>query len=162
MTDTRPGGSLAQTAEAVTRRKRPLSTGSKIVKILPGFAFVLFIYVMISLAVPDVRSIVFQFGNYAFSWVEAILVFAAMAAIFELLRVSKPGIDNTIEAIGMGAVFVLFLVLFILAATGSMGQGLFGTTEFAILTFISLSQTIVAFMINARTLKRTIDYGGGE
>lgn len=162
MTEPRHSGPLSATAAADFIRGRPLSTGAKLMKVTPGFIFVLIVYTIITLAVPDIRATVISFGNYQFAWIEAILLVAAMTAIFELLRVSKPGIDNTLEAIGMGAVFVLYLVLFILAAAGVMGRELYGTTEFATLTFISLSQMVVAFIVNARTLKRTIDYSGGE
>lgn len=161
MTEPRHSGPLSAAA-ASSVKVRPLSGGAKLFKMTPGFIFVFMIYTIITITVADVRATVFTFGNYQFAWIEAILLFAAMTAIFELLRVSKPGFDNTLEAIGMGAVFVLYLVLFILASADVVGQSLYGTTEFATLTFISLSQMIVAFIVNARTLKRTIDYSGGE
>jgi hypothetical protein len=162
MTEARHAGPMSAQAAAAVSKRTPLSAGAKIMKATPGFIFVLIVYTIITLFVPDVRVTAISLGNYDFAWIEAILLIATMTAIFELLRVSKPGIDNTIEAIGMGAVFVLYLMLFILAAAGVMGQQLYGTTEFATLTFVSMSQMVVAFLINARTLKRTIDYSGGE
>lgn len=153
-------GSLAQTVAATSEKaSRVKSIGKTILSWFPGFALVLVVYTILAMSV-DMHSTFAKIGNYKFSWLSCLWLVASMTSIFELLRVSKPGIDNTREAIAMGAIFVVFLVILVLASTGVIGEKTYGTTEFAAMTVISLAQTIVAFMINARTLKRTIDHSG--
>jgi len=88
------------------------------------------------------------------------MVGAAMMAMAEQLRVSHPGVDNTIEAILMGAVAGGQVLLFALGAAGVKTLAMFNNTEFLMLTLISMTQAIVAILINARTLRRTIGVGG--
>jgi hypothetical protein len=130
--------------------------------IIPLFTFLLLFYVVIELSVENVRSVIFTVGSYSLTWVEIIYLCATVMAMAELLRVSKPGIDNTKEALFMGGIWVVYLVLFLLGATRIEMLRIFNNTEFLILTLIGLSQVILAFMINARTLKRTIDYTGDD
>ena len=87
------------------------------------------------------------------------MVGAAMMAMAEQLKVSHPGIDNTIEAILMAALAVVQVLLFALGAAGVRYLGIFNTTEFLMLTLIGMTQAIVAILINARTLRRTIGVG---
>jgi hypothetical protein len=87
------------------------------------------------------------------------MVGAAMMAMAEQLRVSHPGIDNTIEAILMAAIAGVQVLLFALGATDVKNLGIFNNTEFLMLTLISMTQAIVAILINARTLRRTIGVG---
>jgi hypothetical protein len=54
---------------------------------------------------------------------------------------------------------VLQLVLWVLGAAKVGIFHIFSTTEFLELTFISLAAAIVAVLINARTLRRTIGVG---
>jgi len=91
--------------------------------------------------------------------VEVLLVGAAMMAMAEQLRVSHPGIDNTIEAILMAAIAALQVLLFALGAAGVSPLRIFNNTEFLMLTLISMTQAVVAILINARTLRRTIGVG---
>jgi hypothetical protein len=56
----------------------------------------------------------------------------------------------------MGAIAVLQIVLFALAAAGVPRLAMFNNTEFLLLTVINVAQTVVAFQINAATLMRTI------
>ena len=150
-------------AAAVAHNERPRDGKvKKVLRFLPGFFYLFVFYVVVAVSVNDVRAPFLSFGPYALSWVEVLLILGAIISLFELMRVSKPGIDNTYEAIGMGGVFVLYLIFFVLASSGQSSLRIFGNTEFLTLLVISLSQTIVAFIINARTLKRTIDYTGGE
>jgi hypothetical protein len=102
-----------------------------------------------------------QWGEYHLSWVEVLMVGAAMMAMAEQLRVSTPGVDNTIEALLMGAIAGVQVLLFALAASGVKPLSIFNNTEFLMLTVISLTQAVVAVLINARTLRRTIGVGGG-
>jgi hypothetical protein len=78
----------------------------------------------------------------------------------EQLRVSTPGVDNTIEALLMGAIAGVQVLLFALGTAGVKPLAMFNNTEFLMLTLISLTQAIVAVLINARTLRRTIGVGG--
>jgi hypothetical protein len=88
-------------------------------------------------------------------------VAAAMMAIAEQLKVSHPGIDNTLEAIFMAAIAGLQVLLFALGVAGVRYLGIFNTTEFLLLTLISLTQAVVGLFINARTMRRTIDVSSG-
>jgi hypothetical protein len=95
--------------------------------------------------------------GYHISWVEVLLVAAAMMAIAEQLKVSHPGIDNTIEAILMAAIAAVQVLLFALGAAGVKYLGIFNNTEFVMLTLISMTQAVIGVLINARTLRRSID-----
>jgi hypothetical protein len=68
---------------------------------VPGFLYILALYVAGSFIVPDPRASWELWDGYHLSWVEVLLVAAAMMAIAEQLKVSHTGIDNTIEAILM-------------------------------------------------------------
>ena len=87
------------------------------------------------------------------------MVGAAMMAMAEQLRVSHPGMDNTIEAILMAAIAGVQVLIFSLGAAGVKALDIFNNTEFLMLTLISMTQAVVAIMINARTLRRTIGVG---
>jgi hypothetical protein len=135
-----------------TRRANPL-------KYIPGFLYILIFFVVGKLIFADPRATLIQWGEYNLSWVEVLLVCAAMMAMAEQLRVSHPGVDNTIEAILMGAIAAVQVLLFALGAAGVRPLALFNNTEFLMLTVISLTQAVVAILINARTLRRTIGVG---
>lgn len=151
-----PDGARANKASAAylstVERARPL-------KYVPGFAYVLVLYVIGKLLFPDPRATLLHWGEYHLSWVEVLMVGAAMVAMAEQLRVSHPGIDNTVEAILMAAMAVAQVLLFALGAAGVKNLDIFNNTEFLMLTLISITQAIVAIMINARTLRRTIGVG---
>jgi hypothetical protein len=128
-------------------------------KYVPGFAYILVLFVAGKLIFPDPRATLVQLGEYHLSWVEVLMVGAAMMAMAEQLRVSHPGIDNTIEAILMAAIAGVQVLLFALAAADVRPLRIFNNTEFLMLTLISMTQAIVAILINARTLRRTIGVG---
>ena len=86
-----------------------------------------------------------QWNGYHLSWVEVLLVVAAMMAMAEQLRVSHPGIDNTIEAILMAAIAGVQVLLFALAAADVRPLGIFNNTEFLMLTLISMTQGLLRF-----------------
>jgi hypothetical protein len=65
----------------------------------------------------DPRATLVQWGEYHLSWVEVLLVAAAMMAMAEQLWVSHPGIDNTIEATLMGAIAGIQVLLFALGGS---------------------------------------------
>ena len=126
---------------------------------VPGFLFILALYIAGKFIFPDPRATLVQWGEYHLSWVEVLMVGAAMMAMAEQLKVSHPGIDNTIEAILMAALAVVQVLLFALGAAGVRYLGIFNNTEFLMLTLIGMTQAIVAILINARTLRRTIGVG---
>jgi len=133
--------------------------GGRLLKYVPGFAYILVLYVAGKLMFPDPRATLVRWDGYHLSWVEVLMVGAAMMAMAEQLRVSHPGVDNTIEAILMAAMAVVQVLLFALGAAGVKNLDIFNNTEFLMLTLISVTQAIVAIMINARTLRRTIGVG---
>jgi len=149
-------GALAQSAAAVRLRRFAKPAAFKYV---PGFLYILALYVAGRFLVDDPRATLLAWGEYQLSWVEILMVGAAMMAMAEQLRVSHPGIDNTIEAILMAAVAAVQVLLFALGAAGVEPLGIFNNTEFLLLTVISLAQSVVAILINARTLRRTIGVG---
>jgi hypothetical protein len=130
------------------------------VKYTPGFLYILALFVAGRFIFADPRATLVQWGVFHLSWVEILMVGAAMMAMAEQLRVSHPGVDNTIEAILMGAIAGVQVLLFALGAAGVRPLAIFNNTEFLMLTLISLTQAIVAVLINARTLRRTIGVGG--
>ena len=149
-------GAIASRATAAhlqaTRRTGPL-------KYTPGFLYILVLFIVGKFIFEDPRATLVQWGEYHLSWVEVLMVGAAMMAMAEQLRVSHPGVDNTIEAILMGAVAGAQVLLFALGAAGVMPLAIFNNTEFLMLTLISMTQAVVAILINARTLRRTIGVG---
>jgi len=122
--------------------------------------YILLLFIAGRFIFADPRATLVQWGEYHLSWVEILMVGAAMMAMAEQLRVSHPGVDNTIEAILMGAIAGVQVLLFALGAAGVRPLAIFNNTEFLMLTLISVTQAIVATMINARTLRRTIGVGG--
>ena len=128
-------------------------------KYVPGFLFILLLYIAGNFVISDPRATLIEWGSYHLSWVEVLLVAAAMVAIADQMKVSHPGIDNTFEALTMIAMAVIQVVLFVLGAAGVQGFGMFNNTEFLMLTIISATQAVIAVLINARTLRRTIGVG---
>jgi hypothetical protein len=127
---------------------------------IPGFAYVLAAYLAGSYFFPDARATLAEWRGYSLSWSEALLALAALVALLDLLRISKAGIDNTVEAIMMAAMAGALVLLFALAATDSIpALGLFNNGLFVLLTLIALAQGVVAILINARSLRRSIDIG---
>jgi hypothetical protein len=79
-----------------------------------------------------------------------------VVAMAEQVKVAKPGVNNTTEVLLMGAIAIIQLLLFALAAAKVQALGMFDNTEFLMLTLINLAQTAVAYQINSATLMRTI------
>jgi hypothetical protein len=156
MSATKSDGALAQAATAA-RMHHLRQNGA--LKYVPGFVYILALYVLGKFMFPDPRATLIQWSEYQLTWVEILMIGAAMMAIFEQLRVSHPGIDNTIEAILMVAVAAIQVLLFALGAADVRPLGIFNNTEFLMLTVISVAQSVVAILINARTLRRTIGVG---
>jgi hypothetical protein len=137
----------------------PASQGRGILRYIPGLAYVLALYLAGTYFFPDARAPLLQWRGYGISWIELTLVAAAIAALADQLRVSHPGIDNTVEAILMAAMAAAMVLLFALGAAGVGRLGIFNSAEFLLLTLIGLTQAVVAILINARTLRRSIGLG---
>ena len=129
---------------------------SGVLKYVPGFLLIFVLYIVGKLLISNPMA---PFLGSGLSWNDVLIVLAAMAVLGEQMRVSHPGIDNTIEAMAMGALAVLQILLFALGAAGVMSFGMFSTAEFLMLTLISLAGAVTAIMINARTLRRSIGFG---
>jgi len=70
-------------------------------KYAPGFLYILALFIVGKFIFPDPRATLIEWGQYHLSWVEVLMVGAAMMAMAEQLRVSYPGVDNTIEAVAL-------------------------------------------------------------
>jgi hypothetical protein len=124
--------------------------------LVPGFVYILLLYIVGRFVFPDPRVSLFDIWGYQLSWVEVLLFAAAIVAMAEQVKVAKPGINNTTEVLLMGATAVIQILLFALGAAKVSNLGIFDNTEFLLLTLINLAQTAVAYQINAATLMRTI------
>jgi hypothetical protein len=136
-------------------------TGHGILRYVPGFLGALILYVLGVSVFHDPRATLVHFGAYDLSWVEVLLVAAALVGMGEQMKVSHPGMDNTMEAIVMAALAGLQVLLLALGAAGVAAFAMFNRTEFLTLTFISMTAAVIALLINARTLRRTIGVGDG-
>ena len=123
---------------------------------IPGFTYILAMFIIGQLVFADPRATIFDYAGYRLAWVEVLMVAAAIVAMAEQMKVSDPGVNNIYEVLLMGAIAVLQIVLFALAAAGVQSLAMFNNTEFLLLTVINVAQTVVAFQINAATLMRTI------
>jgi hypothetical protein len=126
--------------------------------LIPGFAYLLALFVIGALVLPDPRATLIEVGPFKLSWVEIILLLSAVIASAEILKVSEPGVDNTGEVIAMGLVAVIQFGL-IIASLYDQKFVIFKTTESLMMLIINGVQTYVAFRINSRSLVRTIAGG---
>ncbi len=140
-------------------RTRAGTAGRRFMRLIPGFLFILILYVIGYFLFSDPRTPLFTIGPYALAWVEVLMVTAAVMAMFEQLKVSRPGENNIGIVLMIGVLAVVQIVLFTLGAAGVGWASIFGNTEFLLLTVINAAQTVVAFQINAATLMRTISSG---
>jgi hypothetical protein len=127
-------------------------------RFVPLFLFILILYLIGIAVIHDPRApLVLE--PYELSWVEVLLLLAVVVSLAEQLKVSHPGIDNTLEALCMLGMGVVQLMLFVLGAAKVGIFSIFNNTEFLTLAVISLAAAVVAVLINARTLRRTIGVG---
>jgi hypothetical protein len=124
--------------------------------VVPGFFYILIIYIIGTYFFPDPRATLFDVFGYRLSWVEVLMTAAAIMAMAEQIKVAKPGVNNTTEVLLMGLIAIVQLLLFALGAAKVSGLSMFNNTEFLLLTAINLAQTAVAYQINSATLMRTI------
>jgi hypothetical protein len=134
--------------------KRP----NGVLRYVPYFFFILVLYVVVKLMGLPLHSPLGT-GDWAITWVEVFLILAAVLALAEQMKVSHPGIDNTTEALTMVFMGIAQLVLFVLGVAKVPYFGLFNDFSFLVQTILSLSAAVVAVMINARTLRRTMALG---
>ena len=137
-------------------RGRHRRTSAGILSYVPGFVYILILYIIGKFAFPDPRATLFDIWGYKLAWVEVLLLAAAIVAMAEQIKVAKPGINNTTEVLLMGAIAIIQILLFALGAAKVQALAIFDNTEFLLLTLINLAQTAVAYQINASTLMRTI------
>jgi len=123
---------------------------------IPGFLYILVLFIVGQMMFSEPRVILFNIGGYELAWVEVLLTAAAIMAMAEQIKVATPGTNNTTEVLLMGAVAVVQVVLFALAAAKVKDLAMFDNTEFLLLTMINVAQTAVAYQINSATLMRTI------
>jgi hypothetical protein len=123
---------------------------------IPGFLYILMLFIVGQMMFSEPRVILFDIGGYELAWVEVLLTAAAIMAMAEQIKVATPGTNNTTEVLLMGAVAVVQVVLFALAAAKVESLAMFDNTEFLLLTMINVAQTAVAYQINSATLMRTI------
>jgi hypothetical protein len=146
-------------AAVVSDADRGRRRKSRFFGVVPGFVYILALFIFGQLFFSNPRAIVFNFGGYQLAWVEILLVAAAIMAMAEQIKVATPGVNNTTEVLFMGAIAIIQVVLFSLAAAKVQSLAIFDNTEFLLLTIINMAQTAVAYQINAATLMRTISSG---
>jgi hypothetical protein len=129
---------------------------SRVLGLIPGFLYILALFIFGQLFFSDPRATIFDIGGYRIAWVEVLLVAAAIMAMAEQIKVASPGVNNTTEVLLMGAIAIIQVVLFALAAAKVRSLAIFDNTEFLLLTIINMAQTAVAYQINSATLMRTI------
>lgn len=155
MTD---GATASIGSAAVLARPGRWRKTRSILRWIPGFGYFLIFYAIVELLVPNVREPVLSFTHHQWSWVDMMYPIAAFVAMAELFKVSKPGEDNTWEAIMMLAAWIVYLLLFAFALMGGSRLAIFNTTEFGVITAIGMFQVVMGFILNARTLRRSINY----
>lgn len=137
----------------------PVSRPNGALRYIPYFSLILVLYVLGRALGVDAQAALFKGTEYAFTWSEILLILSAVLALAEQMKVSHPGIDNTLEALTQVFMAVIQIVLFVLGIAKVAGFGWFSNSGFLMQTLISLSASIVAVLINARTLRRSIGLG---
>src|ERR1700730_7306245 len=113
-------------------RRRPRG----VLVLVPGFVYILILYIIGKLVFSDPRATLFDMFGYRLSWVEVLLLAAAIVAMAEQVKVAKPGINNTTEVLLMGLIAIVQVVLFALASVKVQSLSIFDNTEFLLLTLI--------------------------
>jgi hypothetical protein len=143
-------------AAVVSDADREHRSRSRFLGLIPGFVYILALFIFGQIFFADPRATLFDVGGYRIAWVEVLLVAAAIMAMAEQIKVASPGVNNTTEVLLMGAIAIIQVVLFALAAAKVQSLAIFDNTEFLLLTIINMAQTAVAYQINSATLMRTI------
>ena len=93
---------------------------NRVLGYVPGFVYILVLFVVGQLIFLDPRATLFNIGGYRLAWVEVLLLAAAIMAMAEQIKVATPGINNTTEVLLMGAMAIIQVVLFALAAANGL------------------------------------------
>jgi hypothetical protein len=92
---------MADTDEVavVGRDDRTRRRGSGVLRYIPGFVYILAVFIIGQFIFPDPRTTFFTFGGYELAWVEVLLAAAAIMAMAEQVKVAEPGVNNTLEVL---------------------------------------------------------------
>ena len=110
--------------------------------LVPGFLYILILYVVGAYVIADPRATLAGLLGYRLSWVEVLMTAAAIMAMAEQINVAKPGINNTTEVLLMGLIAIVQILLFALSAAKVPGLAIFNTSEFLLLTVINVAALI--------------------
>src|SRR3569623_445358 len=98
----------AAVAAGQRRRVHPL------IKEIPAYLYIIIGYLLLEWAVGDVRTVFF-----VISWVELLYIVGFVVACLELLKVARPGEDNTDDVIIMIIMAVAYLILCFVSVTNT-------------------------------------------
>ena len=85
----RVGATIRSNSDRAHRRRRGGGFG-----LVPGFVYVLILYIVGRFLIPDARATLFDIWGYQLSWVEVLLFTAAIVAMTEQIKVAKSGINK--------------------------------------------------------------------
>jgi hypothetical protein len=102
-------------AAVVSGSDRARSRRPSILRYVPGFLYILILYIIGKFVFSDPRATLFDVLGYRLSWVEVLLLDAAIVSMAEQIKVAKPGINNTTEVLLMGAIAIIQLLLLLSA-----------------------------------------------
>src|SRR5262249_18268967 len=97
----------------------------RILRYIPGFIYILLLFIVGQFVFSKPNETLFDIGGYRLAWVEVLMVTATIVAMAEQIKVAEPGINNIYEVLLMGAIAVLQIVLFALAAAGVSSLAIF-------------------------------------
>ena len=119
---------------------------------VPAYFYLVLLYLALEVTIRDMHAVFF-----AISWAELLGVIAFLVSYLELLKVARPGEDDTDDVIVMIIMAVVMIVLCALSFTSGF-LGIFHKPEFYLLTVYACIESIMGLIFNARTLKRSITY----
>src|SRR3954465_1389126 len=94
-------------AAVVSETDRARHRKSRFLTLIPGFVYILALFIFGQLFFADPRAIIFDVGGYRLVWVEVLLVAAAIMAMAEQIKVASPGVNNTTEVLFMGVIAII-------------------------------------------------------
>ncbi len=140
---------------------RHYSIKQSILHYTPAFLYLLVLFTLIKLTGLDMRSSIIGFGDYAITTMDILTIFAMVITALEMLKVSHAGINNVAETIAMFVMAFVYVLFFLLGAAGVKVLGIFNprtfaNSEFMILMQFAIVEAVVATVVNARTLARSV------
>jgi hypothetical protein len=142
-----------------TYQRSERSGWKSVLSYIPGFFYVLALYIASAYVIADPNAVQFSIGPYHVTWNHVIFLIAFIVVMAEIFRVSKPGVDNSGEVYAMTAFAALQLFFIALAVAYPDALFFMRSTENLILMVMNAIQAFVALRINARSLVRTIAGG---